>query len=591
MSVDVSVLAASPLFAGVEARELEAIAERARVRTFEPGEELCRSGEASDCCWVITAGLVDVLGASGESGATEVVARRRKGASVGEAAALLGQPHSETVVASIPTSALELSAEELSQLVDRLPQTLMNVLESLHGRVHTRARSSERDAGQTVALVVGASLRRAVPDLLRAAKRASPRPVASLDRRFSFAGAVTAADDLALSHGTVLLPVELDAQTVATLLRESDRVVALAGTARDAAELGVLERSDAQSEAEVILVGQDAIRASGAWPSDTPLRVVRRLEVERGAKLADADLAWLGRHLARAKIGLALGAGGARGYAHVGVLQVLEEAGYVVDCVAGSSIGAIVATQLALGANAAEVEGTLRHMFEPQNVAEMFKMSLTGRSAGLELMTRLLQETTGFKTFADTVLPLTIMSVSLTKRAPAPLRDGALWDALLAATALAGLFPPHEREGERLVDGLALVPVPTGAVVEAGADVTVSVNLLSDRTLPTWPSATPPEAPAERRRRGVLDDLLEVMDLSQLSASVHHAELADVPVTPRFGPNEWRDFHLADQFLAAGRKAAEAQLEALRSLARPKGIANHTHTEGGSVDRADAVRL
>jgi NTE family protein len=230
-------------------------------------------------------------------------------------------------------------------------------------------------------------------------------------------------------------------------------------------------------------------------------------------------------------------------------------------------------------------------MFDPPNVAEMFKMSLSGRSAGLELMTRLLRETTGEKTFADTVIPLTIMSVSLTHRAPEPLRDGLLWDALLAATALAGMFPPHERDGQRLVDGLALVPVPTGVVVDAGADVTVSVNLLSAETLPSWPGASPPEPPAERRRRGVLDDLLEVMDLSQLSQSVRHAQLADVPITPRFGPNEWRDFHLADLFLAAGRKAAEEQLAALRSLARPASIANQTQTEGGSVDRADAVPL
>jgi NTE family protein len=488
---------------------------------------------------------------------------------------------------------LELSATQLSELAQRVPQMVVNMVRGLHTRLaHAHARSVEREIGESVALVVGASLRRAVPELIAAAKRASARPVMSLDRQFSFAGAVTAADDLVASHGTVLLPVELDAETVATLRREADRVVAVAGTAREVSELGVLDGGgELQGQVEVVLVGDDAVRASRAWPTDAPLRVVRRCDSGGGLRLADADLAWLGRHLARTKIGLALGAGGARGYAHVGVLQVLQEAGYVIDYVAGSSIGAIVGTQLALGADAAKIDDILRRMFDPPNVAEMFKMSLSGRSAGLELMTRLLRETTGEKTFADTVIPLTIMSVSLTRRAPAPLRDGLLWDALLAATALAGMFPPHEREGQRLVDGLALVPVPTGAVVEAGADVTVSVNVLSGKTLPSWPGAAPPEPPAERRRRGVLDDLLEVMDLSQLSESVRHAELADVPITPRFGPNEWRDFHLADQFLAAGRKAGEEQLGALRSLARPVAIANHIQTEGGTVERADEVRL
>ena len=96
------------------------------------------------------------------------------------------------------------------------------------------------------------------------------------------------------------------------------------------------------------------------------------------------------------------------------------------------------------------------------------------------------------------------------------------------------MFPPYVRDGQRLVDGLALVPVPTGAVVEAGADVTLSVNLMSREILPAWPgqAATPP-APARSGWR-MLDTLLEVMDLSQVDSSVRHAGLADVVVTPAF---------------------------------------------------------
>jgi NTE family protein len=183
------------------------------------------------------------------------------------------------------------------------------------------------------------------------------------------------------------------------------------------------------------------------------------------------------------------------------------------------------------------------------------------------------------------------MAVDLVERAPAPLRQGPLWEALLAATALAGVFAPFEREGHRLVDGLALVPVPTGALLEDGADVTVSVNLIGRETLPSWPDSAPPQPPAGRRRRGVLDNLLEVMDLSQLAESVRHAELADVAITPMFGPSEWRDFHLADQFLAAGRSAAVEQLPALRAQAMPTGTQHNTSHEGGDIGRADAVRV
>ena len=138
-----------------------------------------------------------------------------------------------------------------------------------------------------------------------------------------------------------------------------------------------------------------------------------------------ADLGWLARHLTRTKLGLALGAGGAKGYAHIGVLQVLEEAGYVVDCVAGSSIGAIVGTYLALGADAAEIEATLRGAFDPPTVAEIFKTSLSGRASGLDVMTRLLRETTEERTFADTVIPLTVMAVDLVRAGPGAAARGA----------------------------------------------------------------------------------------------------------------------------------------------------------------------
>jgi predicted acylesterase/phospholipase RssA len=114
--------------------------------------------------------------------------------------------------------------------------------------------------------------------------------------------------------------------------------------------------------------------------------------------------------------------------------------------------------------------------------------------------------------------------------------------------------------------------VPTAAVLEDGADIVAAVNLLGTESLERWPGVPDPEPEAEPkkpRRRGPLDTMLEAMDLSQVDTSARHAALADVVITPQFGPAEWRDFHLADLFLAAGREAAREQLPALQALARP----------------------
>ena len=113
--------------------------------------------------------------------------------------------------------------------------------------------------------------------------------------------------------------------------------------------------------------------------------------------------------------------------------------------------------------------------------------------------------------------------------------------------------------------------MPTRAVIEDGADVTVAVNLIPRTELPAWPGQPAPP-PAEPRQRGsrMLDTLLEVMDLAQLDTSEQGTALADVAITPRFGPGTWREFELADLFLAAGREAAEEHLPALQELARPQ---------------------
>ena len=564
-------LARAALFDGLDSSELQALADRMRPRSFAAGEHLCRAGEASVKIWLITGGLVHWRAPTTE-GADELQLRLRKGDVIGAQDAITSELRSATVVAGIATSTLELDSEDLVDLARRFPQILINLVRTQRERLsRANARSAEVQRGEEIALVAGASLQGAVSRVVAAARVASARPVTFLDRGLSFAGALTAADEFAARSSTVLIPGDLDPRTIAVLLDEVDRVVALVGTAEEAERLGKISTAAASHRLEVVLVGDEALGARRDWPADSMASVVRTCDrQEEGFPLVDADLAWLARHLTRTKLGLALGAGGAKGYAHVGVLQVLEESGYVVDYAGGSSIGGFVASHLALGHGAAAIEARFRAAFDAETVTSLFSTPFGGGSTGVDVLTQMLREATEERSFSDTMIPLIIMAVDLTDRVPAPQREGPLWEALLAALAVAGVFPPRERDGHRLVDGLALVPVPTASVVEDGADLVVSVNLMGAETLERWPEG--PElaaAPPRRGRRGMLDTLLEVMDLSQLDTSARHAALGDVVVTPRFAPADWRDFNLADLFLAAGRAAALEQLPALQVLARP----------------------
>jgi NTE family protein len=562
-------LARSILFAGFSDADLDEVAALAHPRSFAAGEHLCRAGDPADCVWVITAGLVHWLVPTAE-GAGELLLRLRKGDVIGAQDAIAGEVRAATVVASIDTQTLEIGAEDFAALAERHPSMLVNLVRTQRERLsRAGARTLEKDLGEEIGLVVGPSLAGLVGPLVVGARMASTRPVSYLSRTLSFAGALTAADDAATQSSTVIIPGELDPATLDSTLDEVDRVVAVLGSAEEVGRLSPLAEHSQGHRLEVVLVGDEARRARRSWSSAATLNVVRECDRLRDFPLSDADIAWIARHLTATKLGIALGAGGAKGFAHVGLLQVLEENGYIIDYAAGSSIGGFVSTHVALGHRAAAIDERFRAAFDEETVSAMFSSPFGAGKAGEEILTKLLQEATENKSFDDTIIPLTIMAVDLTERTATPQREGPLWQALLAALSVAGVFPTQERDGHRLVDAIALVPVPTAAVVEAGADIVVSSNLMSAETLDKWPSGPDIPPPPEKKRRGALDTMLEVMDLSQLDTSTRLAALADVAVTPKFAPVDWRDFHLADLFLAAGRAAAEEQLPALKALSRP----------------------
>jgi predicted acylesterase/phospholipase RssA/CRP-like cAMP-binding protein len=561
--------ATSPLFAGLPDAVLDGVLGQMQRRRFAAGEAICRQGEQGDSLFVIERGVAQIV-VSGHNG-PQTIARMRRGDVLGELSLLSNEPRSATVVASVPCETLELGRDAFTALLSRYPTLLANLSAILGQRLAQRT-TPRRNRGEAVALVCESETV-AAAEIVEATEAAAAVSVATLAVNpggvpadfalveHSVEGALSALDELLNRHGLVVIVADLLDPELPLLLAQVDRTLVVVDSAP--AERALLRLKQVSDGIEVALVEQNGERARAEVAGRPVVRTIRRQHAAR-------DIAWLGRHLARTKLGLALGAGGAKGYAHVGALYVLEEAGYTVDYVAGSSIGAMVGAWLGLGMTAAEIDATMRERFTPQNVSEMFKLSLSGMSTGLDLHTRTCRESTADKTFDDLEVPLVAMAVDLNRRRPAPITSGPLWQAMLASTALAGMFPPYELDGQRLVDGIALVPVPSEAVREAGADVVVSINLAPAETLAAWPGQSAPEAKAKRPGSRMLDTLLEVMDLSQLEAGIRHAGLADVQITPLFGPASWRDFELADLFLAAGRSAAQAQLAELAKWARPQ---------------------
>jgi NTE family protein len=557
-------LAAAPLFAGLEVSALGDVLACARPRRYQAGQLICQQGDPSDRVIILTRGLAEAFVTSVTEARGECVGCFHPGDVIGEIGVVTDRPRSASVVARSHTRVVEIEREDFLRLLARHPRLHQNLTHVLGERLaDTNAGLREGRPAEVIVLVVGADLGRTAADVLTAGRRASPRPLAAVDLLAQpgpgdAARVLERLDQLAATHRLVVLTVRHDDPALAKFVEHADRILALVAPP-EADTLGAaLAPASASADLALCFATASPILAG------SDCRIVRRC----AARPSPRDVTWLGRHLTRTKLGLALGAGGAKSFAHAGVVGALEHAGYEIDYLAGSSMGAVVAVWRAIGMTATEIAATLQERFVPDAVVDaVFRKGAAG--AGVETFTQIFRETTGNRSFADLTIPATVMTADLARQCPAPLTDGPLWEALVAALSVPGLYPPYTRGAQRLVDAVSLIPVPLDAVVEAGADVTVAVNLLGRHTLPAWPDQGPERSPVRPRQRGVRDTVFEVLELAQLDASARQTAAADVPITPRFGPASWRQMDLGPRFLEAGRRAGEAALPRLAVLARP----------------------
>jgi len=187
-------------------------------------------------------------------------------------------------------------------------------------------------------------------------------------------------------------------------------------------------------------------------------------------------------------VGVALGGGGARGLAHIGVLAELERAGYRIAALGGTSIGGVMASLYAIGLSPTDMAGwadaTLtRGLFQ-------FRPS-PGALLGIERIREALSEALGEKTFDDVRCPLALTAVDLEEGTEVVLTSGSLLEAVLATIALPGIFPPQLAGGNRLVDGGVVDPVPVRPVRSLHRGPVVAVALSARPGSPAASAASP----------------------------------------------------------------------------------------------------
>src|ERR1051325_2174572 len=307
---------------------------------------------------------------------------------------------------------------------------------------------------------------------------------------------------------------------------------------------------------------------------------------ERGAKATpDAPES----RVERPTIGLALGGGGARGFAHIGVIRTLIRHGIEPDIVVGTSIGAIIGGCHALGR--LEIIEEWARGLTRRGILGYLDISLTGGGliSGGRLAARL-EEKVGDTAIEALPIRFAAIATEVGTGHEIWLTRGRRADAMRASYALPGIFPPVFLDGRWLVDGALVNPVPVSAARVLGARLVIAVNLTSavfGRSLiMSGDSAEPQPLPEERRPEGsrlggmfgaeqllkrqfagrrpslptVMVDAFNIMQ-DRIARARLAGDPPDVMINPRLGHVGWFDFHRAQEAIEGGARVAERALE------------------------------
>lgn len=249
------------------------------------------------------------------------------------------------------------------------------------------------------------------------------------------------------------------------------------------------------------------------------------------------------------KIGLALGAGGARGLAHIGVIQVLEKHDVPIDMIAGSSIGSLIGALYCMGHDGATLE-RFAHLMHEKFFLDFTvpKMGFVQGKKIKELLILLTQR----KRIEELQIPLAIVATDLLKGEKILFRKGLVAEAIRASISIPGIFVPVKMNGRLLVDGSVVDRVPASVVKEMGADIIIAVDISTLKK--------------KAQINSILDVMLQSIDIMQHEMVRFHELNTDIVIRPDVSNYSLRSFEHASELIELGRRETEKQLAKIKHL-------------------------
>jgi len=480
-----SVPSLSPLFRPIGDELLSRIEPMLEWFGVAAGTVLFREGDPAPDAYVVISGR---LGVFVEAAADLIpVAQISPGEIVGEMSLISREPRSATVLALRDSEVVRLPRAAAARLMAANPQVGLFVMRLLAARLRERTRT--RLLRQTIDSIAIVSLTEPPADPssvkhLIEAFRQFGREIAVVDNPESERTS-QAVKSTAAARPLVIYVAGRDSQGWARrCLRQSDRVVFVANAAAStvgASQWAIDYASALQRVADLVLVN-DANSTFPAGGSDwlQHFSSDRILHVRRGNAI---DFARVARLVFRQAIGLVLSGGGARAFAHIGVIKALSEAAIPIDLVAGTSMGALVAASVALGHPPGEMIEIFSRAFRRNPIAD-YTIPIVALARGRR-MRRMLIDACGEALIENTWKSFFCVSVNLSRGEAMVHKEGVLWRALRASAAIPGVVPPMVMDGQLFVDGGVMNNFPASVMSSLLRGPVVGVEVTADWKLET----------------------------------------------------------------------------------------------------------
>jgi NTE family protein len=433
------------------------------------GMLLERDGENRAALFLVVTGSLGVF-VSDEQRQRHMVALIPAGETVGEMSLIAGSSnHAAQLVALRDTELLRISPDGFEALIARHPRVMMNLMQMLVKRLKDANRGrSPKSQPKTFAIVplheglgevpIAQRLTQALADM---GKRAAVLDASAGDQTAEWFNTFEQAHDIVFYRGDAP-----DSPWTHLCLRQADRIFLL-GRANHPLPLAPLDlpafKERASGAPELLLLHPDG--ASAVLPEHFSVRgglFSNHYHLRAGHQ---ADVARVARFIAGRAVGLVLAGGGARGFAHIGIIRALKEAGVPFDQLGGTSMGAIIAAGLAREWSLEEMRERMQATFVDDNPLSDWTLPLLALVKGRKVSKRLREN---FDEVCIEELPLPFFAVSsdLTTGRIHIHREGKLWRALRASVALPGILPPVIHHGHLLVDGGVMNNLPVDVMRE-----------------------------------------------------------------------------------------------------------------------------